>query len=91
MIVADAECFRLLHRVCLCRYAWAQDDELAASISEGYLPNGLGFALMILWCTVSIGGCHKVSGMPLIGLAAVGTVFLSMAAGKCAAALVVWC
>eukprot|EP00729_Bicosta_minor_P007187 gene7187-26758_t len=36
---------------------------------------------MLTWLTLSIGGLHKVKGMPLVGLGCIATVLLSTAAG----------
>lgn len=55
--------------------------ELGKSINGGYVPNAIGYTLMLTWLTLSIGGLHKVKGMPLVGLGCIATVLLSTAAG----------
>lgn len=57
-------------------------DELAYAVDDSYVPTGVGFAAMVVYCCFAMGGVHRVRGMPLVGLAAVLTVLLSTAAGK---------
>lgn len=56
-------------------------EELFKSINAGYLPNGIGYSLMLTWMCMTIGGLHKLKGMPLVGMGCIATVLLSTAAG----------
>lgn len=55
--------------------------EMGATMAEATVPIIVGYLLMVVWVSVTMGGTHSVTGMVLVGLGSVGTIFLSVAAG----------
>jgi len=62
-------------------YLNSTSHELHRLLDSGYLPVGVGVGLMVTFVSTTIGGVHRVDGMVLVGLAAIGTIFLSVSAG----------
>jgi hypothetical protein len=41
---------------------------LLAGLMDAVIPTAVGYVLMAVWVCITMGGCHPVRGMPLVGL-----------------------